>query len=344
MNSKGPYQYRIDRVNLENFRYFRNSSGLRVIELDPASCNVITSYRKSGKTSVMKAICLGIKQVFFDQDVLFWDYTSDVSKPVVSVDMTVAGEAIKWHTFQGRSHVVEDDKTEYIKNILHEKWIARETLPVFGYYGDDPRPCHVSFEDEMFIGYHECFSPGFHKLRDWFKDPLEKSRCSGVSKFQIVFSAIKFLFDEMTAFENGSDALSKIRDLHADWSIDLTQDLKSLHALNQIYDEASPEMEKILNITSDIARRCVQLNPQLGWLACQLTPGIIMIDETRLWSSLHQIFIIDKLMDAFPLIQFINCTMNYNHSYESINNIFGDALNISHGFKTHCLDPLPKKE
>ena len=74
-------------------------------------------------------------------------------------------------------------------------------------------------------------------------------------------------------------------------------------------DFLSDGLRNTIGLTSDMAQRCVRLNPQFGAEATRLTPGIVLIDEVDM--HLHpewQQLVLKAFMDAFPLIQFIVTT------------------------------------
>lgn len=75
------------------------------------------------------------------------------------------------------------------------------------------------------------------------------------------------------------------------------------------YSYMSDGLKSMINIVSEIAYRCIELNGYLGYNAITYTPGIVLIDEVDLY--LHPIWqrtILRDLMNAFPNIQFIVTT------------------------------------
>lgn len=75
------------------------------------------------------------------------------------------------------------------------------------------------------------------------------------------------------------------------------------------YDMMSAGFKAMINITSEIAHRCIELNGFLGVDAVKKTPGIIMIDEVDLYLHPHwQQHILLDLQNAFPEMQFIVST------------------------------------
>lgn len=75
------------------------------------------------------------------------------------------------------------------------------------------------------------------------------------------------------------------------------------------YSYMSDGLKAMINIVSEIAYRCIQLNGFLGYNSVRYTPGVVLIDEVDLY--LHPIWqktVLRDLMSAFPNIQFIVTT------------------------------------
>ncbi len=71
----------------------------------------------------------------------------------------------------------------------------------------------------------------------------------------------------------------------------------------------SDGLQSMINMVSEIAHRCIELNGCFGKDAVRMTPGVIMIDEVDVF--LHprwQKHVLQDLMKAFPKIQFIVST------------------------------------
>ena len=75
------------------------------------------------------------------------------------------------------------------------------------------------------------------------------------------------------------------------------------------YDMMSDGFKSMINIVTEIAYRCIELNGFIGKDAVKKTPGIIMIDEVDLYLHPHwQKHILSDLQNAFPMLQFIVTT------------------------------------
>ena len=75
------------------------------------------------------------------------------------------------------------------------------------------------------------------------------------------------------------------------------------------FSQMSDGFKSMINVVSEIAHRCIELNGFLGMESIQNTPGIVLIDEIDLY--LHpkwQYRVLEDLKKAFPLIQFVVTT------------------------------------
>lgn len=71
----------------------------------------------------------------------------------------------------------------------------------------------------------------------------------------------------------------------------------------------SDGLQAMINMVSEMAHRCIELNGCLGYNAVKMTPGIVMIDEIDLYLHPHwQKHVLQDLMRAFPMIQFVVST------------------------------------
>jgi hypothetical protein len=71
----------------------------------------------------------------------------------------------------------------------------------------------------------------------------------------------------------------------------------------------SDGLQSVINIVSEIAHRCIELNGFLGEEAVRKTPGVVLIDEMDLYLPPHwQKHILQDFQRAFPMIQFIVST------------------------------------
>lgn len=75
------------------------------------------------------------------------------------------------------------------------------------------------------------------------------------------------------------------------------------------YDMMSAGFKAMINISAEIAHRCIEINGFLGLDAVKKTPGVVMIDEVDLYLHPHwQQHILADLQKAFPMMQFMVTT------------------------------------
>ena len=71
----------------------------------------------------------------------------------------------------------------------------------------------------------------------------------------------------------------------------------------------SDGLQSVINIVSEIAHRCIELNGFLKENAIKRTPGVVLIDEMDLYLHPHwQKHVLQDFQNAFPRIQFIVST------------------------------------
>ena len=87
--------------------------------------------------------------------------------------------------------------------------------------------------------------------------------------------------------------------------VNVTGHIPSRHHFSYMSDG----LQSMINIVSEIAHRCIELNGFLGINSIKSTPGIVMIDEIDLYLHPHwQKHVLQDLMAAFPEIQFVVST------------------------------------
>ncbi|OWV12130.1 AAA family ATPase [Fibrobacter sp. UWH1] len=88
----------------------------------------------------------------------------------------------------------------------------------------------------------------------------------------------------------------------------------------------SDGLQSMVNIVSEMAHRCIELNGFLGLEAVKKTPGVVIIDEIDLYLHPHwQRHVLSDLRRAFPKIQFIVST----HSPFIVQSVESDGCLVS---------------
>lgn len=109
------------------------------------------------------------------------------------------------------------------------------------------------------------------------------------------------------ALQTAIPALSEID--FDDNEIEAVVTITGMQPTRHHFSYMSDGLQSMINIVSEIAHRCIELNGFLGEDAVKKTPGVIMIDELDLYLHPHwQRHILADLMAAFPEIQFIVST------------------------------------
>lgn len=134
------------------------------------------------------------------------------------------------------------------------------------------------------------------------------------------------------AINTVQSAINRITETTTGWkdliySVSLHQQLVMTHPEQGSIPLAlmSDGLRNIVAMVSDIAFRCIKLNPHFGEDAAQRTSGIVMIDEVDMF--LHpewQQQILPSLMAAFPNIQFIVTT----HSPQVLSSVPDECIRI----------------
>jgi predicted ATP-binding protein involved in virulence len=87
----------------------------------------------------------------------------------------------------------------------------------------------------------------------------------------------------------------------------------------------SDGIRNMIGMVADIAFRATKLNPELGAMAAQQTPGVVLIDEVDM--HLHpewQQVVLQSLLAAFPCVQFIVTT----HSPQVLSTVRRENIRI----------------
>ncbi len=109
------------------------------------------------------------------------------------------------------------------------------------------------------------------------------------------------------ALQTAIPALSEIDFDHG--QIEAVVSVKGLRPERHHFSYMSDGLQAMINIVTEIAHRCIELNGFMGINAVRYTPGIVMIDEIDLYLHPHwQRHVLQDLQKAFPMIQFVVTT------------------------------------
>ena len=139
------------------------------------------------------------------------------------------------------------------------------------------------------------FEGAMEWLKHYDKDIKDKKEFEGTREafFEALQTAIPALSE--IDFDNGE----------IEAVVTVTGHTPSRHHFSYMSDG----LQSMINIVSEIAHRCIELNGCLGSNAVKMTPGVVMIDEIDLYLHPHwQKHVLQDLTRAFPMIQFIVST------------------------------------
>ena len=139
------------------------------------------------------------------------------------------------------------------------------------------------------------FEGAMEWLKHYDKDIKDKKEFEGTREafFEALQTAIPALSE--IDFDNGE----------IEAVVTVTGHTPSRHHFSYMSDG----LQSMINIVSEIAHRCIELNGFLGRNAVKKTPGVVMIDEIDLYLHPHwQKHVLQDLTKAFPMIQFIVST------------------------------------
>ena len=139
------------------------------------------------------------------------------------------------------------------------------------------------------------FEGAMEWLRHYDKDIKDKKEFEGTR--EAFFEALQKAIPALSEIDFDSGEIEAI--------VSITGRAPTRHHFSYMSDG----LQSMINIVSEIAHRCIELNGCLGVNAVKMTPGIVMIDEIDLY--LHprwQKHVLQDLTRAFPMIQFIVST------------------------------------
>jgi predicted ATP-binding protein involved in virulence len=140
-----------------------------------------------------------------------------------------------------------------------------------------------------------------------------------LEKFQIAINVVKYSVNALTKDSTGWCDI--------EYSVSQQQQLVMSHPEHGSLPLSmlSDGLRNMVVMVSDIAFRCIKLNPHLGEHAAMKTEGVVMIDEVDMF--LHpswQQTVIGSLRSAFPKIQFIVTT----HSPQVLSTVPKECIRI----------------
>lgn len=313
---------KINHIEIQNFR------GFEQFGCELSDRPLIVGQNGSGKTSLMAALAIGAGSLFLGfsdipsrgiqkEDVRrVWDEKEQVFKPqypvVISCRGIVNGHEISWtrtlETEQGRTTEKHAKDIKKTARELQTKVRSGQDvlLPIVAYYGSDRfwdgkllKSVKPNKPKSIILGNLNWFYPTKHQqqLWEWFAIMELIARQEG-TPWRIFLAVKKAMID----------SLDNVRDVTYDFRENQLL-FKTVNRGMQAFWMLSDGDRNFLGMVTDIAYRCVNLNPRLLQDATRQTPGIVLIDELDLYlDSKSKKNIIKRLREIFPMIQFIVTT------------------------------------
>lgn len=139
------------------------------------------------------------------------------------------------------------------------------------------------------------FEGAMEWLRHYDKNIKDKKEFEGTK--EAFFEALQIAIPTLSEIDFDNGEIEAV--------VSVTGHTPSRHHFSYMSDG----LQSMINIVSEIAHRCIELNGCFGYNAVKMTPGIVMIDEIDLYLHPHwQKHVLQDLTKAFPMIQFIVST------------------------------------
>lgn len=177
-------------------------------------------------------------------------------------------------------------------------------LPVISYYGTQRLWIHKDeraskLKHNRLEGYEHCLEPASNikHFINWIEHMtyIQLQEGEGLPILPAVTKAISQCVEEWSSIE---------------YSVRLNELVMRRETGETLsFNLLSDGFRSVIGLVADLAHRMAILNPSLGENVCQLTPGVVLIDELDL--HLHprwQRKIVEDLKRVFPQVQFITTT------------------------------------
>lgn len=350
---------KLKNIKITNYRCFKGAE----IDFDE-HITLIVGRNGAGKTAILDAVAVsastfllgidgGVSRSILKDDARyeFHDLNGTIDPQhqfPVSIDGIgdcLGKKNIKW----GRSLNSESGKTT-IKDAGELTTIAKEVqnkimtgdkslvLPLISYYGTgrlyaqkkEKRNIKSLTEFKRQVGYVDCMAAEANEklMLNWFQmqtlKNLQNQQRTGVLDKPVLLKTVE------KAICRSYERISGSRNANIFFDLDthrLVLEFETVDGNAQKFamDEMSDGYKNTLSMIGDIAYRMAVLNPTLGDLVLEKTPGIVLIDEVDL--HLHpqwQQTILSDLHAIFPNVQFIVSS----HAPAVINSVPRDQIRI----------------
>ena len=350
---------KLNNIKITNYRCFKEIS----IDFDEHT-TLIVGRNGAGKTAILDAVAVSISTFLLgidgavsrtiskdDARYEFHDLEGTIDPQhqfPVSVDSRgdcLDKKNIKWVRSLNSEHsktTIKDaaELTDIAKEVQNRIMTGDKSLilPLVSYYGTgrlyaqkkEKRNIQSLTEFKRQVGYVDCMAAESNEklMLNWFQiqtlKSLQEQQKTGILDKPMLLKTVEKAICKCFERISGSKNTRVFFDLDTHKLV-LEFENEDGNAQKFAMDEMSDGYKNTLSMIGDIAYRMAVLNPVLGNMVLEKTPGVILIDEIDL--HLHpqwQQTILSDLNAIFPNIQFIVTT----HSPLVITNVQSSQLRI----------------
>ncbi len=327
---------KIDKIRIKNFKGFADEEFV----LNP-HFTVFIGDNAKGKTSVLDALAVAAGCFLRGIDVAKTEARTiekteiriktieGQPRPQIPVEIEAFGQIHNVQIDSGWKRSIEKITKKTTTTYVHAKEIAdiaenmlaesrthgKVTFPLISYHGtgrlwaehEEKKTPYKKQGEGVEMAYLRCLSPksSSKEFMSWYKtyeDEINKFNLESDKVFLEIFNEciISMIPDQQW---DGMAYSFKDEDLIGIFSTpDGTKE-------KLLFSQLSDGYRNVIGMVADIAYRCINLNPHLGRMAIEQTPGIVLIDEIDL--NLHpnwQKRIVGDLKRIFKGIQFVATT------------------------------------
>ncbi|MCF8294942.1 MAG: AAA family ATPase [Bacteroidales bacterium] len=326
---------RIKRINIKNFKGFQNVS----FDLE-SNFTVFIGDNAKGKTTVLDAIAIAVGCFLRGIDVAKQEargiekreiriHTIDGQpRPQIPVEIEAFGEVGGIQLNNGWKRTVNKLSKKTTATFVHAKNIeniavsmlnrsrkeGNVTFPVIAYHGtgrlwavhEEKKSPYKKQGEGVEIAYLRCLSPksSSKEFLSWYKTYEDEIRKFDLDSDKVLLKTFNKAIMAMIPDNHWTEMAYSFKDEDIIGLFNKDNNTEKL-----LYSQLSDGYRNLIGMVADIAFRCIKLNPHLGALAVEKSPGIILIDELDL--HLHpkwQKQIVQDLKEVFKNMQFVATT------------------------------------
>ena len=320
----------LDKITIRNFKGF---AFRKVIFHDPLT--VAIGNNTAGKTTLLKAVQVGLgaylqslgqlpggtmyRRNFSSLDTykrfdpVLRDYIKNAGPTQIEMDAHLGEQNVHWtRTLMGSHTTFSRGCTGQLMDVVHGIESRRQegsTLPIilsFGAKRTSDAQAKITTKVKERVSrvekaYRFClhdkvdFDGAMEWLARYDKDLRDGKNFEG--NREAYYEALTTAIPALSEIELDGREIEAV--------VTVSGHMPSRHHFSYMSDG----LQSMINIVSEIAHRCIELNGHLGHDAVKETSGIVLIDEVDMYLHPHwQRHVLQDMMKAFPRIQFIVTT------------------------------------